>query len=106
MAVNCFDTEAAWKIEAGVMGTSASRFAEPYPASYTVRPSWLAAAEHPGPSFELQSAKTRSRLARVGALGVCARAHAAVTVSAAAVIGRTRMGTCWGCERRDEGFVG
>ena len=93
MAVNCFETEAAWKMEAGVMGTSASRFAEPYPASYTVRPSWLAATEHPGPSFELQSEKTRSRLARLGALGVCARPQAAVTARAAVVIRRTRMGT-------------
>jgi hypothetical protein len=33
MAVNCFETDAAWKIEAGVIGTSASRLAEPYPAS-------------------------------------------------------------------------
>src|SRR4029453_2311048 len=85
IAVNCFETDAAWKIEAGVMGTSASRFAEPYPASYTVRPSWLAAAEHPGPSFELQSEKTRSRLARLGALGVCAKPHVAAAARAADV---------------------
>src|SRR5262245_33624276 len=75
------------------MGTSASRFAEPYPASYTVRPSWLAAAEQPGPSFELQSEKTLSRLARVGALGVCARPLAAVTARAAAVVTITRVDT-------------
>ena len=29
MAVNCFETDATWKIDAGVMGVSVSRFAIP-----------------------------------------------------------------------------
>jgi hypothetical protein len=29
MAVNCFETDATWKIEAGVIGVPVSRFAMP-----------------------------------------------------------------------------
>jgi hypothetical protein len=33
IAVNCFDTDATWKIVPGAFGTSASRIADPKPAS-------------------------------------------------------------------------
>src|SRR5258706_133763 len=60
MAVNCLETETTAKTELGVMGTPSSRFAMPYPCSYTSRPFRLMPTPQPGESDLFHSAKSRS----------------------------------------------
>src|SRR5260370_36683781 len=63
MAVNWLDVEAALKMDAAVMGTPTSRFAIPYPRSYTRAPFLLMATLQPGESDLFHFANNSSTLA-------------------------------------------
>ncbi len=63
MAVNCLEIEAALKMDAAVMGTPNSRFAIPYPRSYTRAPFLLMARLQPGESDLFHFANNSSTLA-------------------------------------------
>ena len=63
MAVNCLDIEAAGKKDAGVMGTPNSRFAMPYPRSYTRTPFLLTPRLQPAESGLFHCANNLSTLA-------------------------------------------
>ena len=63
MAVNCLEIEAALKMDAAVMGTPNSRFAIPYPRSYTRASFLLMARLQPGESDLFHFANNSSTLA-------------------------------------------
>ena len=62
IAVNCFETDAALRTDAGEIGTPRSRLAIPYPRSYSVVPFRLIPTLHPGASGLFHSAKSWSTL--------------------------------------------
>jgi hypothetical protein len=77
-AVNSFDIDATWKIDRGVIGTSSSRFAMPYPFSNRIAESRVTDTAQPGESRRLHLEKIESMRAASAApttpgAGPCAR---------------------------------
>ena len=88
MAVNCLDIEAAGKTDAGVMETPNSRFAMPYPRSYTGNPFRLTPTLQPGESGRFHSTNNLSTLAVLDS--VSDRLHAATKHTLATVMTDTQ----------------
>src|SRR5262249_40207986 len=78
IAVNCLEIEHTQKTDSGVMGTPSSRFAMPYPRSYTTTPFRLTARLHPGES----------------GLSHCANSLSTLAATDSAVEGRTLAASC------------
>ena len=70
IAVIGFEIDATINRDAGVICTPSSRFAIPYPRSYTMRPFRAAATLHPGASFRSHSANSLSTLLPAGSVAV------------------------------------
>ena len=106
MAVNCLETEATWKTDAGVIGTSYSRLASPNPFAKRMSPPRITDTAQPGAPRADHGSKIRSMRspgsARCPAGGKMARASSRQAAAGTLAARRDRrQGTAIACSLVD-----